>query len=229
MWKLNIFLLCLMLLSSVELVAQSEVELFPLESASVTHHRGQPIAGQTIQTTFYRGKTKRSYTYCTSRVPKTVLQQVIVRSNQRISPQEWKCWEGKKEIPLAWLNDSTFQFQLPLDRYKRYFSFYKSFQLIDKWISEYLPTQRQRLVIVPIVPISASETELEKQVNGIYQQAQIQLDVTLMPSFKTKVFTSNTQFSRPDSLPIYSGQMRLLRDQFFEQHPKCQPMPIICL
>lgn len=220
MWKLNIVLLCLMLLSSVELVAQSEVELFPKEIPSVTYHRGQPIAGQTIQTTFYRGKNKRSYTYCTSRVPKTILQHVVVRSNQRISPQDWKCWEGKKEIPLEWLNDSTFQFQLPLDRYKRYFSFYKASQLIDKWASVYLPMQMQRLVVVPIVSISTSETELEKQVNDIYRQAQIQLDVTLIPSFKTKVFTSNTQLSRPDSLPIYSGQMRLLRDQFFEQHPE---------
>lgn len=220
MWKLKVILISLVLLSSIELIAQTDLEFIPKETQSISYHRGRPIAYQTTQSTFFRGTTKRSYTYCTSNIQKTVLQRVVVRTNKRILPQDWKCWEGKKEIPLAWVNDSTFQFSLPFDHFKRYFSFYNASQLIDKWVTTCLTVQEQRLVIVPIVPIATSETELERQMNRIFEQAQIQLEVTLMPTIKTKVFNPNTQFSRPDSFPIYSGQMRLLRDQFFEQHPE---------
>lgn len=220
MWKWKNCLCWFALLCSIEVFAQPAFELIPQQQPAITYHRGQAIADQTIQTTFLLDKTKRSYTFCVSLEKKVVQQRVVVRTKKRIRQTEWKCWEGKTEIPIEWVDDSTFQFRLPLERKKHYFSFYNSTQLVDKWASCYLPMRTQRVVVVPLVPISSSEKSLEIRVNSIFRQAGIQLDVEFMPVFKTKVFSSRTVFSKPDSLPIYAGQMRLLRDQFFELNPQ---------
>jgi len=80
--------------------------------------------------------------------------------------------------------------------------------------------KKRKVVIIPIVRNSLNLQILKKELDWIYRQANIELEVTFETPFQSKVFNSNTIFTPPDTLKTrYTGQMRLLRDQYFTQNP----------
>jgi hypothetical protein len=79
---------------------------------------------------------------------------------------------------------------------------------------------RERIILVPIVSNQIQLYSFKKSLNAISSQANIQYDISIENQFKTKVFDSKTDLSNPDSMGIkMNGQMRLLRDLYFEANP----------
>lgn len=206
----------MVLLFTLQLTAQLQFKIIPKPTKSIQFFEGKSIANQTINATFQAGKIKKLLSVFTSTEKQTLKIQVVVRSNAKYNVRNWKCWEGKKEIVLRWLNDSTFQFSMHLEKQKHFYSFYHADILIDKWMSVQLPKVKHKVFIVPLVSLSKDRFYFQNELNKIYKQAGIELETVILPTFKTKIFSQKTIFSAQDSLEIYSGQMRLLRNQFFE-------------
>jgi len=92
--------------------------------------------------------------------------------------------------------------------------------LIGKLKTMVYPEKKKSVVVVPLSNKPLKEKILKEQLQQIYSQANIALAVEIAPPFQTAVFTPQTIFSSTDSLHNrYSGQMRLLRDQYFTEHP----------
>lgn len=204
------------LLFTLQLTAQLQFQIIPKPTNSIHFFEGKTIANQTVNPTFQSGKTKKVLSVFTTTEDQKINQQVVVRSNAKYNARNWKCWEGKKEIALRWLNDSTFQFSMRLEKKKHFYSFYNKDVLVDKWMSVQLPTVKQKVYLVPLVSLSNDGFYYENELSKIYKQAGIELETAILPTFKTKIFSNKTVFSTQDSLEMYSGQMRLLRNQFFE-------------
>ena len=204
------------LLFTLQLTAQIQYKIIPKPIKSIEFFEGKAIANQPINSTFQAEKTKKALSVFTSVENQSINQQVVVRSKAKYNARNWKCWDGKKEIALLWLNDSTFQFSMCFELEKHFYSFYNGDILIDKWMSVQLPTIKQKVFIVPLVSLSKDRFYFQNELNKIYKQAGIELETAILPTFKTKIFSKKTVFSTQDSLEIYSGQMRLLRNQFFE-------------
>ena len=204
------------LLFTLQLTAQMQYKIIPKPIKSIEFFEGKAIANQPINSTFQAEKTKKALSVFTSVENQSINQQVVVRSKAKYNARNWKCWDGKKEIALLWLNDSTFQFSMCFELEKHFYSFYNGDILIDKWMSVQLPTIKQKVFIVPLVSLSKDRFYFQNELNKIYKQAGIELETAILPTFKTKIFSKKTVFSTQDSLEIYSGQMRLLRNQFFE-------------
>jgi hypothetical protein len=219
-------MMCLMgLLFSLQLSAQRQLQIIPKPTKSIQFFEEKSIANQTINPTF---QSKKTLSVFTSVEKQTQKQEVVVRSNTKYNARNWKCWDGKKEIALRWLNDSTFQFTMRFELEKHFYSFYNNAVLIDKWMSVQLPTVKQKVYIVPLVSLANDSFYYQNELNKIFKQAEIELEIAILPAFKTKIFSKKTVFSSQDSLEIYSGQMRLLRDQFFELNTNL-PKEAYCL
>ena len=79
----------------------------------------------------------------------------------------------------------------------------------------------QKVVLVPLCEFRINSDELGAQLNQIYGQAGVELDLQITPRFKTKEFNAKTRFDNPSpSNDRYTNQMRIFRDSYFEQHPQ---------
>ncbi len=216
MFRLQNVIFLIGLLFSWQLTAQVRFQIVPKPTKSIQFFEGKTIANQTVSATFQSGKSKKVLSVFSATEKQTINQQAVVRSNAKYNAKNWKCWEGKREVNLRWINDSTFQFSMRLEKKKHFYSFYNGEVLIDKWMSVQLPTIKQKVYIVPLISLSNDRFYYENELNKIYKQAGIELETAILPTFKTKIFSPKTVFSTQDSLEMYSGQMRLLRNQFFE-------------
>lgn len=82
------------------------------------------------------------------------------------------------------------------------------------------PEDALNLRVVPIIPVSWSKDSLENFLNGVFKQAVISWKVHLEPPFITEAFSESGEFDNPSArFDHYTGQMRALRDLYFEQHP----------
>jgi hypothetical protein len=195
MFRLQNVVCLIGLLFSWQLTAQVHFQIITKPTKSIQFFEGKTIANQTVNPTFQSGKSKKVLSVFTTTDKQTIKQQAVLRSNSKYNTKNWKCWEGKKEINLQWLNDSTFQFSMRLEKKKHFYSFYNGEVLVDKWMSIQLPTIKQKVFIVPLTSLSNDQFYYEKELNKIYKQAGIELETAILPTFKTKIFSSKTVFS----------------------------------
>jgi hypothetical protein len=146
--------------------------------------------------------------------------QVKIQSKTVLDFSKLNFQVNKAIIPYSIQNDSILSIQLPkMEKEYVLKAFYDSI-LVTKLNVDVFAPYAEKVVIVPLVRNQINSSEIQKYLNDIYKQASIQLDVSIMPVFKTKIFDQNTRFSPADSThKVFSGQMRLLRDAFFEQNP----------
>jgi hypothetical protein len=82
------------------------------------------------------------------------------------------------------------------------------------------PELTRKIIIVPLLQTSFDKQKLRDQLNKIFQQANTRIVLEMKPVFSSKVFDSETVFGVPDrNIDRHTGQMRLLRDQYFKEHP----------
>lgn len=219
MKRIGSFLLFISCLSPLFNFGQFSNELFVRKGDGLHIFYGNVDSSGVRKNTFTLKDKNKGYTVLTNKNVERKTVELLVRKKGKIDPKTWRCWEGKKEISLVWLTDSTLQIPLQFETKKHYYSFYEKGKLLDKWLTQTWTTQTKKVIIVPLVKITSSQELIQYRLNEIYQQAGIEVNVELFPMFKNKIFSSKNQFSTPDSLEMYTGQMRLLRDQFFLEHP----------
>ncbi len=148
-----------------------------------------------------------------------VLFSVVGKKAQEIS--NLKILVGSLEIPFTLVDDSTFSIELPAKESDFIVKAIINEEIVAKLIVNVFREIHERIIIVPITPLKHSGKEIESNINSIYKQANIKFEVLVANPFKSKVFESETEFSNPNNDHIeYSGQMRLLRDLYFEANPK---------
>lgn len=79
----------------------------------------------------------------------------------------------------------------------------------------------RKVIVIPLTAKPLNRTILQNELNAVYRQANILVNLEIRAPFSTKVFNDTTVFGPSDStIYRYTGQMRLLRDQYFEKNPK---------
>jgi hypothetical protein len=146
---------------------------------------------------------------------------IVVRGSNKKSLTKLKILNGDIELSFESLTDSTISINLP----KRTSDYSLKAILNDQIVSflnvHVYKKKKESIIIVPLAPIPFSIKDIEKKLNSIYKQANIGFDIQLASTFKSEVFESSTLFSPPVFGKMqYTGQMRLLRDLYFETHPK---------
>lgn len=82
------------------------------------------------------------------------------------------------------------------------------------------PELTRKVILVPLIQNPLDKQKITEQLNKIYQQANTKILLEIKPTFSSKVFDPNTVFGAPErSLDRHTGQMRLLRDQYFKENP----------
>lgn len=77
-----------------------------------------------------------------------------------------------------------------------------------------------KVIVVPLVKHKIDASRLSQNINQILHQANSNINLLVQQPFSSKVFDSKTVFGIPDwDLNRYTGQMRLLRDQYFDKFP----------
>ncbi len=138
------------------------------------------------------------------------------KKNERI-----KLFIDKEPINFNVENDSTITIFLPSKSDDYTVKVYLDGQIVAKLYVEIQKEIHEKIIIVPLTPIRFSTREIEEKLDHIYRQANINFEVEIGNVFQSNVFEPSTIFSNPDPKhKEYSGQMRLLRDLYFEQHPK---------
>lgn len=146
---------------------------------------------------------------------------VLVWSKKRITEERLQFFIGRERIPYKTINDTTVTVILPPRKENYVLAAYFNKELAGKLAVSVLPRSIQKVVLVPVVSHGISGDKLRKNLNAIYRQANLYIDLNLEERFKTKVFDEATVFSAPsENNDKYSGQMRLLRNLYFEEHPK---------
>ncbi len=78
----------------------------------------------------------------------------------------------------------------------------------------------RKVVVIPLVNDQIDQSTLDKKVNSIFQQSNTSVQIEWQKPFSSKVFNSESEFGLPDwNENRYTGQMRLLRDQYFDKYP----------
>lgn len=146
---------------------------------------------------------------------------LVSRDPKKCKIKDIKLFILDKELIPEKYNDSTLQIELPSKNKDYIVKAYINNQIVAKLYVQVQKEIREKITIIPLVTFALKEKDIKDQLNLIYKQANIQFDVHITDVFKSKVFESSTILSNPDSTHNqYTGQMRLLRDLYLEQHPK---------
>lgn len=79
---------------------------------------------------------------------------------------------------------------------------------------------QKKVILVPLTSQKIDEKGLQVELNRIYGQANMSWTVQVEKPFQNKIFNSETVFGQVEGeLERYTGQMRLLRDQYFATFP----------
>lgn len=146
---------------------------------------------------------------------------LVVKGAKKINKSNLKLVIRDQNVSFSKLDDSTFTIELPSKDSDYILKVLWKNQVVSKLFVQVHKEIREKIVLVPLVDVRFSEREIEQKINEIYQQASIQFDVTLANKFESTVFEPSTVFSTPlENHSQYTGQMKLLRDLYFEKHPK---------
>ena len=145
---------------------------------------------------------------------------VVVRSAQKIKEDKLQFYIKRDKIPYEKKNDSTYTILLPPAKGDYILAAYVNKQLRAKLSVSVLQKLSEKVIVVPLQKHWLEEESLEEEVNAIFLQSNLHIDVSIEAPFKTKVFGEKTVFGTPsEKHDKYTGQMRLLRDLYFEAHP----------
>lgn len=126
-----------------------------------------------------------------------------------------------QNVAYTKLDDSTFTVNLPPKESDYVVKARWKNEIVAKLFVQVKKQIREKIVIVPLNDFQFSQKNIADKINTIYQQANIQFDLEISNPFISKVFEPQTLFSTPlNHHNEYSGQMRLLRDLYFEANPK---------
>lgn len=146
---------------------------------------------------------------------------IVSRDHKKYKLEDFRIFIDDKDLAYTYYNDSTLEVGLPTKKKDYIVKAYIKNQIVAKLFVQVEKEIREKITIVPLTPFSLKAKEIKHQLDAVYIQANIQFDVHIAPVFRSKVFESSSILSNPDSTHHqYSGQMRLLRDLYFEQHPK---------
>ena len=97
---------------------------------------------------------------------------------------------------------------------------YKNGRLVGQLKTMVYAYKKKKVFIIPVARNPINSKIIKKELNQVFKQANIALDVAIESPFPSNVFNTKTTFTPPDTLMTrYTGQMRLLRDQYFAQNP----------
>lgn len=146
---------------------------------------------------------------------------IVYRGKQKRDISNLKITIGTTEFTYNKFDDSTYSVELPERESDFVVVASVKEEIVAKLYVHVYKEIREKVIIVPIAPFNFSVQEIQNNLNSIYKQANIQFNVYLARPYKSKVFESETIFSTPNTDHIeYTGQMRLLRDMYFESNPK---------
>ena len=147
--------------------------------------------------------------------------QLVFKSKNKREKPNFKLFIGTQEIQFSKYNDSTYTIELPKKETDYILKTFVKDEVVAKLYVHVFKVIKEKIIIVPISPFNISPQKIQENLNSIYKQANIQFDVSIGKTFKSKVFESSTIYSTPKSNQFeYTGQMRLLRDMYFESFPK---------
>ena len=96
---------------------------------------------------------------------------------------------------------------------------YKGIELGRMKVVVYEP-KVEKVIIVPLVAMPFRKDSLQKAVNAIYHQANVQLAIEVKPLFKSKKIDTLLLLDNPSpAFDRYTEQMRDLRDLYFSLNP----------
>jgi hypothetical protein len=80
--------------------------------------------------------------------------------------------------------------------------------------------KKKNVVLVPLISLKLDYPKIRNELIKVYNQSNISLNIEIAEPFSHTVFNAEKFFSSPDSLlNRYTGQMRLLRNLYFKEHP----------
>ena len=147
------------------------------------------------------------------------------QGKSKIDKSSIEFYFNEKLISFTQINDSTFTLNLPKNKSNYSVSAYLKVNnqkyKVGQLDVKVFDIKKVKVVVVPIFTDKIDQNAFSSKINSIYKQANLELDVAFSPIFKSKVFEKKTIFSNPSDLKNqYTGQMRLLRDLYFESNPK---------
>ncbi len=146
---------------------------------------------------------------------------VIIHSRKKINPSRLQFFIGKEKIPYIEKNDTAVTLILPPRKRNYTLAAYFEGELAGKLVVSVLPRSAHQVILVPLRDYKFQQEELRRELNAIFRQANVYIDLVFEAPFKSRVFTKGTVFSAPsEKHDKYSGQMRLVRDLYFEENPK---------
>ncbi len=79
--------------------------------------------------------------------------------------------------------------------------------------------QKKKVILVPLMALPFNNNEIRQQLDVVFSQANINWEVVIDEKFQSKVYNDKTIFGTADeNVAKYTGQMRLLRNQYFNTH-----------
>ena len=146
---------------------------------------------------------------------------LVFKGAKRINVKNLKITIRNKNVAFTKIDDSTFTVGLPPKESDYLVKAFWKDEVVAKMFVQVKKQVHEKIRIIPLNDFQFSGTKIQENINSIYKQANIQFDVEIEKPFLSKVFEPQTVFSNPiNNHNEYSGQMRLLRDLYFEEHPK---------
>lgn len=129
---------------------------------------------------------------------------------------------SKKEQLLFFLNkDSICTIRLPHKEASYQIIAYFDEQRIARLEVNVYQRKTEKCILVPLTNAKVDVSKLQRKVNALLNPALIQVSFELDNVFTSRVFPDTMHWSNPsDSLAIFTGQMRLLRNLYFKENPK---------
>lgn len=132
----------------------------------------------------------------------------------------FKIENSDREVRFVQINDSIVRLFLPKMKMSyKITPLYRGVKLGALNVEVY-PLKKQKVFIVPLMNVKLYKDSLEQQINSIYRQANIELEISYLPKFASMDFNEATFFDNPSPTnDRYTKQMRSFRDVYFERHP----------
>lgn len=165
-------------------------------------------------------KKQKKLSYKSVGKKETDLLDFVVKTKQKTIGSKFRFFDKNEEIKFVQKNDTLFTLYLPKRSKNYYISAYFNQVLLDRISIKIFSLKKEKVILVPIKDFRFDAKKVQKNLNSIFKQANVEIELTVAEQFKSKVFKSETIFGNPNSKhENYTGQMRLLRDLYFESNP----------
>ena len=147
---------------------------------------------------------------------------LVYKGIRKLSKSHFSIEINNQKVLFSQFDDSTITIDLPRKKSDYVLKARWKDQIVAMLFTQVHKEIREKIVIVPLSPVSFNGADIREKINSIYSQANLQFDLRLDDVFESKIFESKTILSSPpvDGHNQYTGQMRLLRDLYFENNPK---------